>query len=295
MFKIITFYHFTTLVELEKLQAKIQDYCEKNKIVGTILLASEGINATVAGSIAAIDGLLILLKSQKSLSKLVDKTSYTHHQPFKRLKIKIRKEIVSLKVPGLDAVAGKRGIAVAPDKWHELIDDPNIPVIDARNVYEEKVGTFKNAISPHTHNFREFPDFVKTLNPQKTPKVAMFCTGGIRCEKASAYMLTQGFEKVYQLQGGILNYLEKVPVSQSQWQGECFVFDDRVTVDHHLHPGNFQMCFACRRPLSPEDLKHPAYEIGVSCPACVNERTIAQKQKDRVRHEQRTSSTHQKQ
>lgn len=227
---VAAFYHFTDLLDYELLQAPLKEFCDAHQLKGTILLAKEGLNSTIAGSRAAIDGLLAYLRSDPRFQDLEHKESYCKGVPFQRMKVRLKKEIVTLGVPDIDP-RHRVGTYVDPQDWNALIADPDVVVIDTRNTYEVEFGTFKGAINPNLETFGEFPDYVRSrLNPEKHQKVAMFCTGGIRCEKASAYMLSQGFTEVYHLKGGILKYLEEVPTANSVWEGECFVFDDRVSI-----------------------------------------------------------------
>jgi len=252
-------------------------FCQEQDIYGTLLLAEEGLNGTLAGTRSAIDKLLAFLKSDERLADLEYKESYSDEIPFHRTKVKLKKEIVTMGQPDIKP-SDRSGIRVEPEQWNEIISDPEVLLVDTRNEYEYQIGTFKNAVLPNITNFREFPDYVTNqFDPKKTKKVAMFCTGGIRCEKASAYMLEQGFEEVYQLNGGILKYLEEVKPDESLWEGECFVFDGRVSVDHQLEEGNYEQCFACRRPITAEDMKTKDYQQGVSCPRCINETTEEQR------------------
>ncbi|MGL5360429.1 MAG: rhodanese-related sulfurtransferase, partial [Shewanella sp.] len=243
---------------------------EQGQIRGTLLLASEGINGTVAGTQAAITALLAWLNEQTGLDNLVYKLSFDDAMPFYRTKVKLKKEIVTMGVEGIDP-RKVVGTYVKPADWNAVISDPEVLLIDTRNDYEVQIGTFKNAINPVTETFREFPQYVKQhLDPAKHKKVAMFCTGGIRCEKSTAYLKEQGFEEVYHLEGGILKYLEEVKPEQSLWQGECFVFDNRVAVDHHLLKGQYDQCNACRMPITAAEKQSPAYVQGVSCPHCID-------------------------
>jgi len=227
---VAAFYHFTQLEDYESLQPTLKEFCDVHQLKGTILLAKEGINSTIAGSRAAIDALLAYLRSDRRLQDLEHKESYCQGIPFQRMKVRLKKEIVTLGVPDIDP-RYRVGTYIDPKDWNALIADPEVVVIDTRNNYEVEFGTFKGAINPNLETFGEFPDYVQNqLDPEKHQKVAMFCTGGIRCEKASAYMLSQGFTEVYHLKGGILKYLEEVPDEESTWEGECFVFDDRVSV-----------------------------------------------------------------
>jgi UPF0176 protein len=274
---IVAMYKFVRLDNYEAMQPIVLSFCQERDIYGTLLLAEEGLNGTLAGTRNAIDELLDYLKSDGRLADLEYKESYSDEIPFHRTKVKLKKEIVTMGQPNIKP-SDRSGIRVESEQWNEIISDPEVLLIDTRNEYEYQIGTFKDAVSPETTNFREFPDYVTSqLNPATTKKVAMFCTGGIRCEKASAYMLEQGFEEVYQLNGGILKYLEEVKQEESLWEGECFVFDSRVSVDHQLAEGNYEQCFACRRPITDEDMKSKDYEEGVSCPRCINETTEEQR------------------
>ena len=263
-----SFYKFVRLANLEQKQVNWRVYCQQKEIKGTILLASEGINGTIAGERDAIADILALLRTEPELSDLQTRDSLAEICPFERMKIKIKPEIVTLAQPDIDPTQ-QVGTYVAPQDWNALIQDPDVLVLDTRNTYEVQTGTFPGAINPHTHSFREFPDYVEqNLNPESHPKIAMFCTGGIRCEKASAFLLHQGFREVYHLQGGILNYLSVIDPKESLWQGECFVFDQRVAVQHGLEEGTFDMCFACGHPLSESDQRSPQYQKDIFCPHC---------------------------
>jgi len=261
-------YKFASLPDYAQLQPGLLALCNAQGIKGTLLLAEEGINGTVAGTRTGIDTLLEYLRRDPRLADLEHKESYTDELPFYRMKVRLKKEIVTLGVPGIDPNKTV-GTYVKPEDWNAVISDPDVVVIDTRNDYEFEIGTFKGAIDPKTTTFREFPEYVRNnLNPARNKKVAMFCTGGIRCEKASAYMLEQGFEEVYHLQGGILKYLETVPQEESLWEGECFVFDQRVAVKHGLEVGDYDQCYACRHPVSVEDMASDKYVKGISCPRC---------------------------
>ncbi len=253
---------------------------------GTLLIASEGINGTIAGHREGIDCVIHYLQHTLGFKDLEYKESFSNHLPFLRMKVRLKKEIVTFGQPGVDP--NKRaGTYVDPKDWNALISDPDVVLVDTRNDYEVEIGTFKGAIDPKTKSFQELPDFVKkNLDPKKHKRVAMSCTGGIRCEKSTAYMLSQGFEEVYHLKGGILNYLKEVPEDQSLWEGECFVFDERVSVDHNLAPGKYNLCHGCREPITTEDEHSPSYERGVSCPRCHDQTTQAQKSKARERQRQ---------
>jgi len=261
-------YHFVHILDIEAMKPRLLAHCVANDILGTILLAHEGLNATVAGSREGIDSLLAYLRADARFASLIHKESQAPAPPFLRMKVKLKREIVTMGVPATDPteLTGTRVDAV---QWNQLIEDPDVLVVDTRNAYEHGIGSFKNAVSPETETFREFPEFVKNkLDPEKHQKIAMFCTGGIRCEKASNYLLKEGFAEVYHLDGGILRYLETVNEQASLWRGECFVFDDRVAVDANLAPGSYSQCSACRWPLSAADRASRHYEHGISCPHC---------------------------
>jgi UPF0176 protein len=265
---IVAMYQFVQLDDFMQMKPLLLKICGENNIKGTILLAHEGLNGTIAGSQTGIDNLLAYLHAEPRFKTMNYKKSYTNTSPFRRLKVRIKQEIVTMGMPETDPgeLSGKR---VDAYQWNKLIKDPDIITLDTRNVYEHEVGTFENAISPGTYKFRDFPKFVDiNLDPQKHQKIAMFCTGGIRCEKASNYLLKNGFKEVYHLDGGILKYLETVKKKDSLWLGECFVFDERVAVDEDLMPGSYVQCHACRRPLKNSDLKSSLYEVGVSCHHC---------------------------
>jgi len=267
-FIVAALYKFAKLPDYKELQPGLLDFCLQHGLKGTLLLAEEGINGTVAGSRTAIDALIVYLKQDERLADIEHKESHADEMPFYRMKVRLKKEIVTMGVPGINPNE-KVGTYVAPENWNALISDPDVILIDTRNDYEYDIGTFKGAIDPHTTTFREFPQYVaQNLDPAKHKKVAMFCTGGIRCEKASAFMMEQGFEEVYHLQGGILKYLENVPKEESLWEGECFVFDQRVAVRHGLEVGDYDQCHACRHPLSPEEMESTQYVAGISCPHC---------------------------
>lgn len=279
-------YKFVTLTDFENIRAPLLQWMKENDVFGTLLLAHEGINGTVAGSASAIDGLYQWLARYPALTRISHKESYTDKRPFHRTKVKLKKEIVTLGVEGVDPTQVV-GTYVKPQAWNQLIASDDVLVIDTRNDYEVKIGAFKRAINPNTSSFREFPDFVKNhLESQKDKKIAMYCTGGIRCEKSTAYLKQLGFKDVYHLEGGILKYLEDVPAAESLWEGECFVFDDRVAVNHDLRPGHYDQCHACRYPITPEDKHSPDYLHGVSCPQCVSQHTDEQKQRFAEREKQ---------
>jgi len=261
-------YHFVTLDNHVALQAPLLALMQAQGVKGTLLLAQEGINGTIAGSRAGIDAVLAWLRNDPRLAGLDTKESCDNSVPFYRSKVKLKKEIVTMGVDGIDPLR-KAGTHVEPKDWNALISDPDVLLVDTRNDYEVAIGTFRGALNPHTESFREFPAYVKQhLDPARHRKIAMFCTGGIRCEKSTAYLKEQGFEEVYHLKGGILKYLEDVPRDQSLWEGECFVFDNRVAVNHALAKGAYDQCHACRLPITAADKQSPHYEKGVSCPRC---------------------------
>jgi len=269
---VTAFYKFASLPDYQERKEPLYQFCKERGLKGTILLAAEGINSTISGEEKGLRELLDDLQSDPAIGDLVIKESWSDDQPFYRLKVRLKKEIVTLGMPGIDPNV-RVGEYVAPEDWDTLIADPEVTLIDTRNDYEVAIGTFENAINPQMTTFRGFPDYVsRTLDPQKHKKIAMFCTGGIRCEKASSYMLEQGFESVYHLEGGILNYIEKISSEKSKWQGECFVFDKRVSVNENLEEGDYAQCYACRRPLSENDMQSEQYEKGVSCPHCFGAR-----------------------
>lgn len=279
-------YKFVTLSDYEAMREPLLRECQKADIRGTLLLAEEGINGTVAGPREGIDAVLAWLRSDPRLADLHHKESFDEAQPFYRMKVKLKKEIVTMGVEGIDPNKVV-GTYVKPKDWNALIADPEVVLIDTRNDYEVEIGSFDGAIDPRTKTFREFPDYVaEHYDPSVHKKVAMFCTGGIRCEKASAFMKEKGFDEVYHLEGGILKYLEEVPEQDSMWQGECFVFDNRVTVKHDLSAGEYDQCHGCRRPITEEDKQSPTYERGVSCPHCIDELSDDQKTRFREREKQ---------
>ncbi|WP_166253754.1 rhodanese-related sulfurtransferase [Marinobacter salicampi] len=279
-------YKFAVLNDYKALRQPLLALMQKHGVHGTLLLAREGINGTIAGSRDGIDLIKDWLGQDERFEGIDYKESQVDSQPFKRTKVKLKKEIVTLGVEGIDP---RRivGTYIKPADWNALICDPEVLLIDTRNQYEVEIGTFRNAINPATETFREFPDYVREhLDPQKHKKVAMFCTGGIRCEKSTAYLKQQGFDEVYHLEGGILKYLEEVPQEQSLWQGECFVFDDRVTVNHRLEQGDYDQCHACRRPITEQDKTRPEYQQGVSCHRCIESLSDHQKMRFAERERQ---------
>ena len=276
-YSIATFYKFADISDLTAKQQQILAWCKSAEIKGTIILAAEGINGTIAGSKKAIASILNQLRSLPNLADLEHKESTAAKKPFAKLKVKIKSEIVTL---GLPEVKPDRqvGTYIDPQNWNQVISDPEVVVIDTRNDYEVEIGTFERAQNPNTESFREFPEYVaQNLDPAQNPKVAMFCTGGIRCEKASSYLLSQGFKEVYHLKGGILKYLENVPPEESLWQGECFVFDERVAVKEGLELGSHELCYACGHPISEVDKESDKYESNISCPYCYDRLTPEKK------------------
>lgn len=279
-------YKFVRLEHFESLRQPLLDLMLSESVRGTLLLAKEGINGTIAGSREGIDAVLDHLRKEPLLDPLDTKESFHEKMPFLRSKVKLKKEIVTMGVEGIDPNRTV-GTYVKPRDWNQLISDPEVLVIDTRNDYEVEIGSFENALNPETTSFREFPQYVKeNLDPEKHKKVAMFCTGGIRCEKSTAYLKEQGFDEVYHLQGGVLKYLEEVQESESLWRGECFVFDDRVAVNHSLEKGQYDQCHACRYPITEEDKLKPQYQQGVSCHRCYDRLTEEQKSRFAEREKQ---------
>ena len=270
-FVVVALYKFVSLDDIDGLRQTLQQLCNKNQILGTILLAKEGINGTIAAPRDGMTQCLNWLETDGRFDQLSLKFSFSPDQPFLRMKVRPKREIVTMGCPKINP-AKRTGTYVDPKDWNSLIADPDVLLVDTRNRYETAIGMFAGAVDPMTTNFREFPEWAHSLANQpadrRPKKIAMYCTGGIRCEKASALMQDMGFDEVYHLKGGILKYLEDVPAANSQWQGECFVFDGRVAVDHDLQPGSYDMCYACRMPLSADDVAHPSFEDGISCPYC---------------------------
>jgi UPF0176 protein len=275
---VAAFYKFVELVDIAELRGPLQQRCEDLGLLGTILLANEGINGTISGLPNKVQRLFERLREDPRFEDLHYKESWAAEQPFYRMRVRLKKEIVSLGVEGVDP-RRKVGEYVSPLEWNSLISRDDVRLVDTRNHYEYHLGSFEGAEDPNTESFRDFPQWVSQhLDPQKDRNVAMFCTGGIRCEKATSYLLDLGFENVYHLDGGILNYLETVEPENSLWKGDCFVFDNRVTVDHDLEEGDYEMCPACRMPLAPEDLESPLFELHVSCPRCHGRITEAKRE-----------------
>jgi UPF0176 protein len=283
---VATFYKFVRLPDFAEKRDSLLSYCEAQGIRGTILLAAEGINGTIAGSRKAIDSVLSFLRSDPRLVDLEHKESYADSGAFDRMKVRLKKEIVTLGLPEINP-SDRVGTYVSPKEWNELISDPEVTIIDTRNDYEVTIGTFKGAQNPKTASFRQFPDYVRNhLDPTKHKKVALFCTGGIRCEKATSFMMAQGFQEVYHLKGGILKYLEEVPEDESLWQGECFVFDQRVAVREGLAAGTHEMCQSCGHPISEADKTSPHYQEYISCLYCFDSLTEEKQARQEARQRQ---------
>jgi UPF0176 protein len=288
--RVAALYRFTPFPDCAAVQGPLAAICCSQGVKGTLLLAHEGINGTIAGSDAAIDRVLAHIRALPGCDALDVRESRALTMPFHRMKVRIKPEIVTMGEPDIDPLADV-GQYVAPADWNALIDSPDTIVIDTRNDYEVAIGSFAGAIDPHTRTFREFPDWFRTHRDEllaggKTPKIAMFCTGGIRCEKATAFVKAEGLDEVYHLKGGILAYLEQTPPEESRWEGECFVFDQRVAVSHGMALGTHELCHACMAPIRAEDRASPLYEEGVSCPVCHAERTDAQRAGYAERHRQ---------
>ena len=272
-------YHFVILEDFESIREPLLEIMLKEEVRGTLLLAREGINGTISGTREGIDNVLAWLRSDARLAKLDTKESYDDEIPFYRTRVKLKKEIVTMGIESLDP-KHIVGTYVKPKDWNALISDPDVLLVDTRNDYEVAIGTFKDAINPDTTVFRQFPKYVEdNLDTTKHKKVAMFCTGGIRCEKSTAYLKTQGFDEVYHLEGGVLKYLEEVPEEESMWEGECFVFDNRVSVNHQLEKGKYDQCHACRMPITEDDKTHENFTRGVSCHHCYDQTSELQKQR----------------
>lgn len=286
MIVVAAFYHFAGFPDPAALRGPLLELCQTEAVMGTVLLATEGVNGTIAGTQDGVAAVLAHLRGLPDCDGLVSKLSAAGTQPFGKLKVRLKREIVSLGQPGVDPRAAT-GRYVPPKEWNALIGATDVAVIDTRNAYEVSIGTFQGAVDPATQSFRDFPKWWQANSGRFAGKrIAMFCTGGIRCEKATNYLLGQGVAEVYHLQGGILQYLEEVPPAASLWQGECFVFDQRVSVGHGLVPGGLENCHACRRPLTVADQSHPAYERGVCCGHCQHEHSDADRQRFRERQRQ---------
>jgi len=279
-------YRFVRLDDYESMREPLLNFCTERGVKGTLLLAHEGINGTISGGKTAIADVLSYLRSDERLTDLDCKFSYHEERPFLRMKVKLKREIVTM---GLEDIDPNQSVGryASPSEWNELIDDPECLVIDTRNDYEVEIGSFRGAINPGTKSFRDFPAWVdENLDPQKHKKVAMFCTGGIRCEKSTSLLVSRGFDDVWHLKGGILNYLEQTPEAATRWEGECFVFDSRVAVNHQLEKGQYDQCFACRFPLDDAQKESPQYVPGVSCPRCHDAHSEDQKKRFSERQRQ---------
>ena len=289
MHKIVALYKFCKIEDPIYFQNFIKFELSSLKILGTIIIGEEGINGTISGNESSLNKAVTALKSINLFQNLDLKESYSTKKPFLRLKIKIKEEIVSMGLRDIDPTI-QAGQYIVPEEWNNLINDKNTVLIDTRNNYEYSIGTFENSINPETNNFKEFPNWVDKQgfneSDKKSKNFAMFCTGGIRCEKASSYMKNHGFKNVFHLKGGILKYLENIDIKDSKWKGECFVFDDRVSVKHDLSEGEYDLCHGCRSPITEQDKLSPNYVKGVSCEHCINEKTIEQVNRYKSRQKQ---------
>lgn len=288
MTSVLSVYRFVRVADPHRLRYELHRAASDLQLKGTLLIAGEGINGTLAGARARLAEFEGVLRERPEFAVVESKysTASRGNPVFHRLKVRVKREIVTLGEEDLDPAA-RTGAHMSAARWNELLDDPEVHLIDTRNRYETAIGTFPGAVDPDIGSFRQFPSYVRdTLDPERHPRVAMFCTGGIRCEKASAYLLKLGFAEVYQLQGGILKYLETVAPEDNRWLGECFVFDQRVSVDASLGEGTYEQCFACRRPLSGADRRSPDYRVGVSCPYCVQALTSRRQTSLRERQRQ---------
>lgn len=287
MFNVAALYQFAPFDEPVSLRAPLLDLCKAHGVKGTLLLAGEGINGTIAGTADGIGAVVDHVRALPGCAALEIKYSSADEMPFHRMKVRLKKEIVTLGVPGIDP-SRDVGRYVEPEEWNALISDPATILIDTRNDYEVKIGSFRGALDPRTRSFSEFPEWFRAHRAEfgEKPKVAMFCTGGIRCEKSTAFLRSEGIEDVAHLKGGILKYLETVEAADSLWEGECFVFDERVAVGQSLEPGTHSLCRACRMPLNPEERTSPNYLEGVQCPHCVAARTDEQRERYAERHRQ---------
>jgi len=285
MIIVAALYHFTRFDDPDALRPPLMALCAQHGVKGSLLMAQEGVYGTIAGSRDGVDAVLLHLRSLPGCAALEHKESFAETPPFSRMKVKLKREIVTMGQPNVDPIA-RVGSYVAPSDWNDLINQPDVVLIDTRNDYEVGIGTFEGAVDPDIRTFREFPKWWEDNREVfRGKRVAMFCTGGIRCEKSTNFLLGQGVNEVYHLKGGILKYLEEVPAEASKWQGECYVFDGRVSVGHGLVPGDYDSCHACRRPISAADKQHPSYERGACCPHCVGE--YSQSDRDRFRERQR--------
>ncbi|VAV98041.1 Rhodanese domain protein UPF0176 [hydrothermal vent metagenome] len=285
-FIVAALYKFVALPDFADHRAPLLRVCIQNQVFGTLLLADEGINGTIAGPRNGIDAVLAHIRAMPGFAKLDHKESTAPANPFLRMKVRLKKEIVTLGVAGISPTK-RVGQYIKPQDWNELISRKDVVLVDTRNDYEVEIGTFKGAIDPKTTSFREFPAWLRAQSGlHNKPKLAMFCTGGIRCEKSTSFALEEGFEEVYHLDGGILKYLETVPEAESLWQGECFVFDQRVSVDHQMRPGSYDLCHACRFPITDADKTSELYQPGISCPRCADNKTETQKARFAERQKQ---------
>jgi len=283
-YTVAALYQFVAIADTSQRRQILLDVFTRLDICGTFLIAPEGINGTLAGQGDAVDQMLDILEQQTGLPRDTVKFSSAPLKPFNRLKVRLKKELITFKQPHADPTR-LAGTYVEPKDWNNLVDDPEVLVLDTRNTYETAIGIFDSAEDPHIEKFTDFADYVRSkLDKSKHKKVAMYCTGGIRCEKASAFMRAEGFEEVYHLKGGILKYLEEIPPDQSKWHGQCYVFDKRMAVGHGLTTGDYSMCFCCGQPVSAQDKKHEHYEDGVSCARCFGISSEEDKQRFRARH-----------
>jgi UPF0176 protein len=279
-------YKFADFPDYKEFQPKLLSFCKANNVMGTLLVAEEGINGTIAGSREGIDAVLKFIRSHPSFADIEHKESYATNPPFLRMKVKLKTEIVTMGVPG---VTPRKSVGkyVTPKEWNDLLKQEDVVVIDTRNDYEYEIGTFKGAINPKTEVFRDFPKYMEeNWNPKQHKRIVTFCTGGIRCERATALLNEMGYDEVYHLKGGILKYLEEIPQEESLWEGECFVFDNRVSVTHGVKEGTYDQCYGCRYPVSEEQKKHPHYKEGVHCHRCYDKRSADQHRCAEVRHRQ---------
>ena len=285
---VATLYKFFKVDDLVALQDQLYEICNKNNVMGTILIANEGVNGTISAKPREIEKTLISIQKDDRFSEIEIKYSSTNKQPFHKMRVRLKKEIVTIGLPKINPNKTV-GTYVKPEEWNDIISDPDVILIDTRNKFEIKIGSFKNALDPRTTSFRDFPEWVKKFKQDKTntnKKIAMYCTGGIRCEKASSLMKEEGFNEVYHLQGGILKYLEQVEKEKSLWEGECFVFDDRVCLTENLEVGSYKMCFACRMPITEDELNDDRYEEGISCLYCYDKTTKDKKDRFESRQKQ---------
>ena len=285
---VATFYKFFKVDDLVALQDQLYAICNKNNVMGTILIANEGVNGTISSKPREIEKTLISIQKDDRFSEIEIKYSSTNKQPFHKMRVRLKKEIVTIGLPEINPNKTV-GTYVKPEQWNDVISDPDVILIDTRNKFEIKIGSFKNALDPRTTSFRDFPEWVKKFKQDKTntnKKIAMYCTGGIRCEKASSLMKEEGFNEVYHLQGGILKYLEQVEKEKSLWEGECFVFDDRVCLTENLEVGSYKMCFACRMPITEDEINDDRYEEGISCLYCYDKTTEEKKERFESRQKQ---------